>query len=108
MNVGDLIWFNSAGSKQTAIVLDFGTMSLGNRDPRDPSYEMALLHWSGGGKGVLPPMYDAGGRRMYGDRFGSATPAFGSANAGSVGYCRTITRSGHRVFKVLARAEGGE
>ena len=101
MNVGDLIWFNSAGSKQTAIVLDFGTMSLGNRDPRDPSYEMVLLHWSGGGKGVLPPMYDTGGRRMYGDRFGSA-------NAGSVGYCRTITRSGHRVFKVLARAEGGE
>jgi len=101
MNVGDLIWFNSAGSKQTAIVLDFGVMSLGNRDPRDPSHEMALVHWSGGGKGVLPPMYDTGGRRMYDTKFGSA-------NAGSVGWCRTITRSGHRVFKVLACAEGEE
>jgi len=61
MKIGDLVWYNCAGSTRTGLVLGFTkTTWLDHRRETD----MVKIHWVGG-TGDRPTMYDTEGRRLF-------------------------------------------
>ena len=92
MRVGDLIWYNCAGSTQTGIVLGF-TKNTWLDHERETV--MMKIYWTGG-TGPRPVMYDLEGRRLW-DR---ETRKFDSFEC----YVSAKSRSGHSLFKIISRA----
>ena len=90
LDIGDLVWFNSGGSSHRALVLGF-TINKWLDFVREQ--EMVKVYWLGG-KGPRPVMYDAEGRRIYGQ------------HRDDIGECFVAlsTRSGLPVFKVISSA----
>ena len=89
MKVGDLIWYNCAGSKHTGIILEMRTMKdFGTYG--DPC-EMMKVHWNARGSGPRPAMYDGDGQRLWGAGIRES-------------YVRTKSKEGFYFFKVISEA----
>lgn len=61
MKVGDLVWYNCAGSTRTGLVLGF-TKSMWLDHAREA--DMMKIYWLGG-HGARPVMYNTEGRRLF-------------------------------------------
>ena len=85
MKIGDLVWYNSAGSDRTAIILDF--IQNNWLDPHN-KINMLRIFWVGG-SGARPSMYDSTGRRIYNQDANNC-------------YVRAKSRSGFNTFKVIS------
>jgi hypothetical protein len=90
MHIGDLVWFNSGGSSHRALVLGFTRNKWLDYIKEQ---EMVKVYWLGG-LGPRPAMYDAEGRRIYGQL------------RDDIGECFVArrTRSGMPMFKVVSSA----
>jgi len=89
MKIGDLVWYNTAGSKQTGIVLEIRTMK--HVVAYDEQCEMIKIHWNTNGSGPRPAMYGDSGNRIYGaDQL--------------ISYVQVKSKSGIGLFKVISRA----
>ena len=107
MNPGDLVWYNCAGSRNTALVLEVAysqhpqyDVTLGGRRegvalpmlPFKKGTVMALLQWNPNHTNVRPAMYDDRGMQYVGDR--SKIP--------QVAWSRVYTSTGISMFKVIS------
>ena len=90
MKVGDLVWYNCAGSKQTGIVLEI-CIKDGTAYPHGKRTEMIKIHWYTIGYGPRPAMYSADGTRLFGSDHPTA-------------YVPTKGTSGIKIFKVISEA----
>ena len=89
LKVGDLVWYNCAGSKQTGIVLEIfmkdDVFTYGEQT------EMIKIHWNVNGSGPRPAMYAKDGTRLWGIEHLTA-------------YVPTKSTSGIGIFKVISKA----
>ena len=90
IKTGDLIWYNTAGSKEIALVLDMTITSLCDRI--DPTV-VALIQWAGNTGGIRPRMYDKSGRQIYSSRE--------SRRQFDRGWVPLKTKEGYSLFKVI-------
>ncbi len=90
MKVGDLIWYNTAGSKEIALVLDIVPKTLCDRI--NPTM-VALIQWAGNKGGIRPRMYDESGRQIYSSRE--------SRRQFDRGWVPLKTKEGYSLFKVI-------
>tara|TARA_R110002110_G_scaffold67186_2_gene183463 strand:- start:224 stop:493 length:270 start_codon:yes stop_codon:yes gene_type:complete len=89
MKIGDLVWYNTAGSKQTGIVLEIRTMK--HVITYGEQCEVMKIHWSTNGSGPRPAMYSVDGNRIYGtDQLTS--------------YVQIKSKGGIGLFKVISKA----
>jgi len=89
INVGDLVWYNCAGSKQTGIVLEIRMME--NVITHGEQNEMMKVHWNTNGSGPKPAMYDPTGARLFGIEHVES-------------YVHIKNKHGIGFFKVISRA----
>ena len=85
MKIGDLVWYNSAGSDRTAIILDFVQNNW--LDPHN-KIDMLRIFWVGG-TGVRPAMYSPAGYRIYNQDANNC-------------FVRAKSRSGFNMFKTIS------
>ena len=85
MKVGDLVWYNSAGSSRTAIILDF---AKNNWLDHRVKTEMVKVFWTGG-EGPMPAMYGRFGERIYNHDAHTC-------------FVRAKTHMGFNMFKVIS------
>lgn len=88
MKTGDMVWYNSAGSKQTGLVLEIITVE--NRFISETPCKMIRIHWNESGYGYKPAVYDSEMKRQFGD-----IPDC---------YVRLTTKTGLSMFKVISEA----
>jgi len=93
MKIGDLVWYNCAGSKQTGIVLGFikNTWLDHTKDT-----DMVKILWVGG-SGVKPAMYDLTGQRLYNSDISRKPEYFQCCT-------RLRSRAGFNLYKVISEA----
>lgn len=90
MKVGDLIWYNTAGSKEIALVLAIVPKTLCDRI--NPTM-VALIQWAGNKGGPRPRMYDESGRQIY--------QPWESRQQCNMGWVPLETKEGFSLFKVI-------
>ncbi len=93
MKVGDLVWYNCAGSTRTGLVLGF-TKSMWLDHAREA--DMVRIHWVGG-EGARPAMYSTGGQRIFNSDVIKKTECFEC-------YVSVKSMAGFDLFKVISKA----
>jgi len=93
MKIGDLVWYNCAGSKQTGLVLGFikNTWLDHTRE-----IDMMKIYWTGG-TGPRPAMYSNEGQRLYNSDVTRKPEYFECC-------VRIRTHAGFDLFKVISEA----
>ena len=89
MKVGDLVWYNCAGSKHTGIILEIRMMESGNT--YGEASEMMKIHWNARGSGPRPAMFGDNGQRLWGTDIRES-------------YVRIKSKEGFYFFKVISEA----
>ena len=88
MKVGDMVWYNCAGSRQTGLVLEVITVE--NRYVSETPCEMMRIHWNENGSGPKPAVYNSEMQRQFND-----VPDC---------YVRIASKNGLAMFKVISEA----
>jgi hypothetical protein len=93
MKIGDLVWYNCAGSKQTGLVLGFAKNTWLDHTRKT---DMVKIYWISGA-GPRPAMYSGEGQRLYNSDITRKPECFEC-------YVRVKSRSGFDLFKVISEA----